>query len=173
VLVVGGKRSLVVMVVMVVREEAVVILVLVVLVGVTREVLLLVRTDQVLGLVKQRLVGGAGGSGTGVGVLLARDLVGGGLGGGLVRVGDHVTVRRKSQLDVDERGGKGEWMYRWTLSAVPVTESLTFSVVDLELSGVTWSATSVASVSMRLHAGVGDERGTYCRGHPCGWRQTC
>lgn len=100
-LVVEGKSSLVVMVVMMVREEAVVILVLVVLVGVTREVLLLVRTDQVLGLVKQRLVGGAGGSGTGVGVLLARELVGGGLGGGLVGVGDHVTVKRESQLDVD------------------------------------------------------------------------
>lgn len=50
--------------------------------------------------------------------------------------------------------------YRWTLSAVPVTVSLTFSVVDLELSGVTWSATSVASVSMRLHAGMEDVRGT-------------
>jgi len=97
VLVVGGKRSLVVMVVVMVREEAVMVFVLVVLVGVTREVLLLVRTDQVLGLVKQRLVGGAGGSGTGVGVLLARDLVGGGLGGGLVRVGDDVTVRREDQ----------------------------------------------------------------------------
>lgn len=83
------------MVVMVVREEVVVVFVLVVLVGVTREVLLLVRTDQVLGLVKQRLVGGAGGSGTGVGVLLARDLVGGGLRGGLVRVGDDVTVRER------------------------------------------------------------------------------
>lgn len=99
-LVVNGSRSLVVMVVMMVREEAVVVLVLVVLVGVTREVLLLVRTDQVLGLVKQRLVGGAGGSGTGVGVLLARDLVGGGLGGGLVRVGDDVTVRTKHQQHV-------------------------------------------------------------------------
>lgn len=63
--------------------------------------------------------------------------------------------------------------YRWTLSAVPVTVSLTFSVVDLELSGVTWSATSVACVSMRLHTGVEDECGTYCRGDPCGWRQTC
>ena len=100
VLVVDGSRSLVVMVVMIVREEAVVVFVLVVLVGVTREVLLLVRTDQVLGLVKQRLVGGAGGSGTGVGVLLARDLVGGGLGGGLVRVGDNVTMRRENQQSV-------------------------------------------------------------------------
>lgn len=99
-LVVDGSRSLVVMVVMMVREEAVVVFVLVVLVGVTREVLLLVRTDQVLGLVKQRLVGGAGGSGTGVGVLLARDLVGGGLGGGLVGVGDDVTVRRVGQQSV-------------------------------------------------------------------------
>ena len=106
-LVVNGSRSLVVMVVMMVREEAVVVLVLVVLVGVTREVLLLVRTDQVLGLVKQRLVGGAGGSGTGVGVLLARDLVGGGLGGGLVRVGDDVTVRRKHQQSVGGSGGCG------------------------------------------------------------------
>lgn len=80
--------------VMMVREEAMMLLVLVVvLVGVTREVLLLVRTDQVLGLVKQRLVGGAGGRGAGVGVLLARELVGGGLGGGLLGVGDHVAVR--------------------------------------------------------------------------------
>jgi hypothetical protein len=63
--------------------------------------------------------------------------------------------------------------YRWTLSPTPVTVSLTFSVVDLELSGVTWSATSVTSVSMGLRAGVEDERGTYCRGDPCGWRQTC
>ena len=100
VLVVDGSRSLVVMVVMIVREEAVVVFVLVVLVGVTREVLLLVRTDQVLGLVKQRLVGGAGGSGTGVGVLLARDLVGGGLGGRLVGVGDDVTMRRVGQKSV-------------------------------------------------------------------------
>jgi hypothetical protein len=46
-------------------------------------------------------------------------------------------------------------------------------VVDLELSGVTWSATSVASVSMRLHASVEEECETYCRGDPCGWRQTC
>ena len=99
-LVVDGSRSLVVMVVMIVREEAVVVFVLVVLVGVTREVLLLVRTDQVLGLVKQRLVGGAGGSGTGVGVLLARDLVGGGLGGRLVGVGDDVTMRRVGQKSV-------------------------------------------------------------------------
>ena len=99
------------MVVMVVREEVVVVFVLVVLVGVTREVLLLVRTDQVLGLVKQRLVGGAGGSGAGgsgaggsgasVGILLARELVGGGLGGRLVGVGDHVTVRKDGQLDVN------------------------------------------------------------------------
>lgn len=88
------------MVVMMVREEAVVVFVLVVLVGVTREVLLLVRTDQVLGLVKQRLVGGAGGSGSGVGVLLARDLVGGGLGGGLVGVGNDVTMRRVGQKSV-------------------------------------------------------------------------
>jgi hypothetical protein len=95
--VVNGSRDLVVMV-MVVREEVVVILVLVVLVGVTREVLLLVRTDQVLGLVKQRLVGGAGGSGAGVGVLLARELVGGGLGGRLVGVGDHVTVRKERSV---------------------------------------------------------------------------
>ena len=96
-LVVDWSRDLVVMVMMV-REEVVVILVLVVLVGVTREVLLLVRTDQVLGLVKQRLVGGAGGAGgggAGVGVLLARELVGGGLGGRLVGVGDHVAVKRK------------------------------------------------------------------------------
>ena len=101
-LVVDGSRDLVVMVMMV-REEVVVVLVLVVLVGVTREILLLlnINTDQVLGLVKQRLVGGAGGVGTGVGVLLARELVGGGLGGGLVGVGDHVTVKRESQLDVD------------------------------------------------------------------------
>ena len=99
-LVVDGSRSLVVMGVTRVREEAVVVSVLVVLVGVTGEVLLLVRTDQVLGLVKQRLVGGAGGSGTGVGVLLARDLVGGGLGGGLVGVGDDVTVRRVGQQSV-------------------------------------------------------------------------
>lgn len=147
--------------VMMVREEVVVVLVLVVLVGVTREVLLLlnINTDQVLGLVKQRLVGGAGGVGTGVGVLLARELVGGGLGGGLVGVGDGVTVRKEGQLGFDGRGGRWrEVTYRWTLSAAPVTVSFTFSVVDLELSGVTWSATSVASVSMRLHAGVENER---------------
>jgi hypothetical protein len=92
--------------VMMVREEVVVVLVLVVLVGVTREVLLLFDTDQVLGLVKQRLVGGAGGSGTGgsgtgMGVLLARELVGGGLGGRLVGVGDGVTVRKEGQRGVD------------------------------------------------------------------------
>ena len=144
------------MMVMMVREEAVVVLVLGVLVGVTREVLLLVRTDQVLGLVKQRLVGGTGGSGTGggvagVGVLLARELVGGGLGGGLVRVGDRVTVRRRISL-VLMNGEMMRMAYRWTLSAPPVTVSLTFSVVDLELSGVTWSATSARSVSMRMQA---------------------
>lgn len=37
---------------------------------------------------------------------------------------------------------------RWTLSTVPVTVSLTFSVVDLELSGVTLSATSGIGVSV-------------------------
>jgi len=92
------------MVVMVVREQAVMFVVLGMLVGVTREVLLLVRTDQVLGLVKQRLVGGSGGStggAGGVGVLLARELVGGRLGGGLVRVRNHVTARKYSQLGVD------------------------------------------------------------------------
>lgn len=40
-----------------------------------------------------------------------------------------------------------EETYRWTLSTVPVTESLTFSVVGLELLGVAWSATSVRWVS--------------------------
>jgi hypothetical protein len=36
-----------------------------------------------------------------VGVLLARELVGGGLGGRLVGVGDGVTVRKEGQLGVD------------------------------------------------------------------------
>jgi hypothetical protein len=88
---------LVVMVVMMVREEAVMFVVLGALVGVmTREVLLLgVGTDQVLGLVKQRLVGGAGGGAGGVRVLLLGDVVDDRLGGGLVGVGDHVAVKRK------------------------------------------------------------------------------
>jgi hypothetical protein len=113
VLVVDRRRNsgLVVMVVMMVREEAVMFVVLVVLVGVSREILLLgVGTDQVLGLVKQRLVGGAGGGAGGaggVGVLLVRNVVGDGLGGGLVGVGDHVTVRREGQLGVDR------WMRRF------------------------------------------------------------
>jgi hypothetical protein len=152
-LVVDDNRSLVVMVMMV-REEAVVFVVLVVL-GVTRVVLLLVHADGVLGLVKQRLVGGAGGGavgGRGVGLLLARELVGGGLGSRLVGVGDHVTVRDDGQLGV--RGGRGgsEGAYRWTLSPAPVTVSLTFSVVDLELSGVMWSPTSARDVSGSLQA---------------------
>ena len=89
------KRCLVVVVVMVVREEAVMFVVLGALVGVmTREVLLLgVGTDQVLGLVKQRLVGGAGGGAGGVGVLLLGDVVDDRLAGGLVGVGDHVAVK--------------------------------------------------------------------------------
>jgi len=62
--------------------------------------------------------------------------------------------------------------YRWILSVVLVTVSLTFSVVDLELSGVTWSATSVDGISMKMYASR-ISRGTYCRGDPCGWRQTC
>lgn len=40
-----------------------------------------------------------------------------------------------------------EEAYRWTLSTVAVTESLTLSVMDLVVLGVTWSATSVRSVS--------------------------
>lgn len=42
---------------------------------------------------------------------------------------------------------ESEGTYRWTLSPPPVTESEIFSVVDLELFGVTWSATSGRSVS--------------------------
>lgn len=102
-LVVNHKRSLVVFVVFVVVVEpvAVFMMLVVVLVGVTREVLLLVQADGVLGLVKQRLVGSAGGAGgRGVGVLLAGELVGGGLGGGLLGVGDHVAVEEEGQLGV-------------------------------------------------------------------------
>jgi len=78
-----------------------------VLVGVAGGVLLLVHADGVLGLVEEGLVGsggagaGAGGAGgvaggtrrAGVVVLDAGDLVGGGLGGRLVGVGHHITVR--------------------------------------------------------------------------------
>ena len=161
-LVVGRKSSLVVMVVMMVREEAVMFLVLVVLVGVTREVLLLVRTDQVLGLVKQRLVGGAGSSGTGVGVLLARELVGSGLGGGLVGVGEDVTVRVEVSVGcfsmVRRQGGEKK-AYRWTLSVTPETVSVTLSVVDLALFGVAWSATSGKAVSLQWLGGWVREEG--------------
>jgi hypothetical protein len=150
VLVVDDNRCLVVMVMMV-REEAVAFVVLVF--GVTRVVLLLVQADGVLGLVKQRLVGGAGvgaGGGRGVGLLLARELVGGGLSGRLVGVGDHITVRDDGQLGVKVGRGVSEGAYRWTLSLAPVTVSLTFSVVDFELSGVMWSPTSVRVVSGSL-----------------------
>jgi hypothetical protein len=37
------------------------------------------------------------------------------------------------------------------LSTLPVTVSVTLSVVDLELSGVMWSATSERDVSLRMH----------------------
>jgi hypothetical protein len=139
VLVVDNNRSLVV-VVMMVRREEVVMLVVPGVVGVTREVLLLVvQADGVLGLVKQRLVSGAGGSaggGRGVGVLLTGELVGGGLSGRLLGVRKHVTVMDNGQLGV--KGGRGviEGAYRSILSVVPVTVSLTLSVVDLEWSGV-------------------------------------
>jgi hypothetical protein len=70
------------------------------LVGVAGGVLLLVHADGVLGLVEDRLVGGGAGGGgvagagrAGVVVLDAGDLVGGGLGGRLVGVGQDVTVR--------------------------------------------------------------------------------
>ena len=74
-------------------------------VGVAGGVLLLVHADGVLGLVEDGLVGGAGSGGgvaggagagargAGVVVLDAGDLVGGGLGGRLVGVGENVTVR--------------------------------------------------------------------------------
>jgi hypothetical protein len=70
-------------------------------VGVAGGVLLLVQADGVLGLVEDRLVGGSGAGGAGVAggagragvvVLDAGDLVGGGLGGRLVGVGEDVTV---------------------------------------------------------------------------------
>jgi hypothetical protein len=73
-------------------------------VGVAGGVLLLVQADGVLGLVEERLIGGAsgaGGAGGGAGVagragvvfLDAGDFVGCGLGGRLVGVGEDVTVR--------------------------------------------------------------------------------
>jgi hypothetical protein len=96
---IGRLVGRLVVVVMMVREEAVVFMVLIVmLVGVTREVLLLVRANEVLGLVDHRLVGGAGGASGGagrVGILLAGDLVGGRLSGRLVRVRDDVAVREE------------------------------------------------------------------------------
>jgi hypothetical protein len=153
VLVVDNNRSLVV-VVMMVRREEVVMLVVPGVVGVTREVLLLVvQADGVLGLVKQRLVSGAGGSaggGRGVGVLLTGELVGGGLSGRLLGVRKHVTVMDNGQLGVKGGRGVNEGAYRSILSVVPVTVSLTLSVVDLEWSGVMWSPTSVRVVSGSL-----------------------
>jgi hypothetical protein len=145
----NNRLVVLVVVVMMVREEAVVFVVA----GVIMVVLLLVQADGVLGLVKQRLVGGAGvgaGGGRGVGLLLARELVGGGLSGRLVGVGDHITVRDDGQLGVEGGRGVREEAYRWTLSLAPVTVSLTFSVVDFELSGVMWSPTSVRVVSGSL-----------------------
>jgi hypothetical protein len=74
-------------------------------VGMAGGTLLLVHADGVLGLVEEGLVGGTGGGGVagggagggagraGVVVLDAGDLVGGGLGGRLVGVGEDVTVR--------------------------------------------------------------------------------
>jgi hypothetical protein len=81
-------------------------------VGVAGGVLLLVHADGVLGLVEDGLVGGAGGGDVagasggaggagayagraGVVVLDAGDLVGGRLGGGLVGVGEDVTVEEE------------------------------------------------------------------------------
>jgi len=73
-------------------------------VGMAGGTLLLVHADGVLGLVEEGLVGGTGGTGGGAGgagagaggagvvVLDAGDFVGGGLGGGLVGVGEDVAV---------------------------------------------------------------------------------
>ena len=91
--------------VMVVMEEAAVVFVHVGPVGVTGEALLL-HADGVLGLVEEGLVagGGRGAGRRGMGVLLARDLVGGGLGGGLLGVRDGVAGRKDvSLIAVDGR----------------------------------------------------------------------
>jgi len=100
-----------VMVVMDIEQAVVglgIVVVVFVLVGVAGGVLLLVHADGVLGLVEDGLVGAAGGGRAGVvaggagraGVVVldAGDLVGGGLGGGLVGVRHHVTGRRLCQL---------------------------------------------------------------------------
>jgi hypothetical protein len=44
---------------------------------------------------------------------------------------------------------EGMETYRWTLSVTPETLSVTFSVVDLALFGVAWSATSGKAVSLQ------------------------
>ena len=46
-----------------------------------------------------------------------------------------------------------EETYRWTLSVTPETVSVTLSVVDLELFGVAWSATSGNAVSLQWLGG--------------------
>jgi hypothetical protein len=96
-------------------------------VGMAGGVLLLVHADGVLGLVEEGLVSGAGGGGVadsgagaagagaagasaGVVVLDAGDLVGGGLGGGLVGVREDVTVEEEEvslgALDGEDAGGR-------------------------------------------------------------------
>jgi hypothetical protein len=146
-------------------------------VGVAGGVLLLVHADGVLGLVEKGLVGGAGAGGgagadgagvaggagrAGVVVLDAGDLVGGGLGGGLVGVGEDVTVRVEVSVGcfsmVRRQGGEKK-AYRWTLSVTPETVSVTLSVVDLALFGVAWSATSGKAVSLQWLGGWEREEG--------------
>lgn len=151
-------------------EEAGVVVVLVLMVRVVGMVLVLlfVHADGVLGLVEQGLVVLGG-------VLLTRDLVGGGLGGRLVGVRDGVTVGRLGLafgLEVEQ--GSREDTNRWTLSTPPETESLTLSVVDLEVSGVILSVTSGDGVSgLWSRVARRRRRRAYCHRDPCGWRQTC
>ena len=140
-------------------------------VGVAGGVLLLVHADGVLGLVEEGLVGGAGAGGAGVAggagragvvVLDAGDPVGGGLGGGLVGVGEDVTVSVEVSVGcfsmVRRQGGEKK-AYRWTLSVTPETVSVTLSVVDLALFGVAWSATSGKAVSLQWLGGWVREEG--------------
>lgn len=102
-LVIFGGIVIVVMVMVEAEQVMVVVLVgpgrLVRVVGMVLA-LLLVHADGVLGLVEQRLVGL-------VGVGLARDLVGRGLGGGLLGVGNGVTGKRFGVSLFGGNDGKG------------------------------------------------------------------
>lgn len=82
-----------------------------------------------------------------IGILLARGLVRHALARRLLIVGDNIAGGCQHCSQVSREGDEGE-AYRWTLSAVSVTPSLTLSVVDLLLSGVTLSP-SLSPASLR------------------------